>query len=210
MHSVVTPGRGAYDEALLNRNESLFGDLYRWWPEDYARWELQQDAENERIAQWLETGVDPGTVSVEVWQGDGTPSHFALGQNYPNPFNPTTTIQFSIVTPQFTTLKVYDILSREVSVLVNERKSPGSYEIRFDQAGLASGVYFYRLAAGRFVSDSEDGRVEIAIDPIPARSDSYMLIPFDFFRRIAWRPSSRRLFFPHSGGDNSGKTAPCR
>jgi len=137
---------------LMNAGLNGFplGDLYRWWPEDYARWELQQGAENARITQWLETGVDPGTVSVEAFQRDETPSSYALGQNYPNPFNPTTIIQFSIVDPQFTTLKMYDILGREVAVLVNERKEPGRYLVRFDATGLASGVYLYRLTAGRF------------------------------------------------------------
>jgi hypothetical protein len=138
---------------LVNAGMNGFplGDLYRWWPEDYARWELQRDAENARITQWLETGGDPGTVSVEVLHGVGAPSSYALGQNYPNPFNPTTTIQFSIVDPQFTILKVYDILGCEVAVLVNKRMEPGSYEAKFNAAGLSSGVYLFRLTAGNYV-----------------------------------------------------------
>ena len=127
------------------------GDLYRWWPEAYARWELQQDAENGRITQWLETGIDPGTVSVESSHENEAPMSYALAQNYPNPFNPGSTIQFSIADPQFTILKVYDILGREVAVLVNERLKPGNYIVRFDATGLASGVYLCRLTAGKFV-----------------------------------------------------------
>lgn len=141
----------AYTSAILvNAGMSglPLGDLYRWWPEMYTQWELQQDAEYARIAEWLETGTDPDVVSVEVSQGGATPSHYTLEQNYPNPFNHATTIRFSVVDPQFTMLKVYDILGREVSVLVNERKVPGSYTVRFDEAGLASGVYLYRLTAG--------------------------------------------------------------
>jgi len=138
---------------LVNAGMNGFplGDPYRWWPEVCARWELQQNAENARITQWLKTGVDPGTVSVEVLHRDEVPSNYALGQNYPNPFNPATTIQFSIVDPQLTILKAYDILGREVAVLVNERKEPGRYEAKFDAAGLPSGVYLYRLTAGSFV-----------------------------------------------------------
>ena len=73
-----------------------------------------------------------------------------MSQNYPNPFNPETKIKFTI--PQFrnlnsnvVTLKVFDMLGREVSVLVNDRLSPGIYEVTFDGSKLASGLYFYRL-----------------------------------------------------------------
>ena len=79
------------------------------------------------------------------------PAEIALGQNYPNPFNPATTIQFSLPTAGPASLKVYDLLGREVATLLNESKSPGSYEVRFDAARLASGVYLYRLTAGDFV-----------------------------------------------------------
>lgn len=79
-----------------------------------------------------------------------TPTEFALMQNYPNPFNPVTTISYSI--PQLTdvTLKVYDLLGREVVELVNGEKNPGRYEVNFDGTKLSSGVYFYRLTAGSF------------------------------------------------------------
>jgi hypothetical protein len=82
---------------------------------------------------------------------DLAPVEFALLQNFPNPFNPTTTIQFSIVNPKFTIVKVYDILGREVATLVNGRKEPGTYQVTFDARGLASGVYLYRLTAGSYV-----------------------------------------------------------
>lgn len=82
------------------------------------------------------------------------PDHFELSQNYPNPFNPTTTIRFSIPVGTYghTSLRVYDVLGREVRTLVNENLQAGSYETTFDGSGLASGVYFYRLQAGEFVS----------------------------------------------------------
>jgi|GEM_PF-3467662 len=86
---------------------------------------------------------------------------------YPNPCNPATTIQFSIVEPQFATLRVYDLLGREVAVLVNEPKEPGRYTVRFDVSGLASGVYCYilqgrplRLAPGRDPRSGEGSRVQ--------------------------------------------------
>lgn len=93
--------------------------------------------------------TNPNVNSFEVRQ-ENLPTVFALYPNYPNPFNPTTTIKFSIPNPQFVTLKVFDILGREVTTLVNEEKLPGNYEIQFDGSNLPSGVYFYRLQAGSF------------------------------------------------------------
>ena len=73
------------------------------------------------------------------------PSEFALYQNYPNPFNPATTIRFSVPRESFVTLKVYDNTGTLVATLVNESKSAGEHSISFNAAGLASGIYFYRL-----------------------------------------------------------------
>jgi len=96
-------------------------------------------------------------TSVDLLPGN-PPREFALGQNYPNPFNPSTTIQYAIagggdlgLGARKTMLAVYDVLGRQVAMLVNDVKAPGSYEVRFDASGLASGVYLYRLSAGPFV-----------------------------------------------------------
>ena len=80
----------------------------------------------------------------------GVPAAFILQQNYPNPFNPTTTIEFRVPSSGFVSLKVYDILGREVATLVDGWRSPGSYSVTLDGSKLASGVYFYRLQAGSF------------------------------------------------------------
>ena len=77
---------------------------------------------------------------------------YILNQNYPNPFNPLTTIEFSIPKVEFISLKVYDILGKEVSVLVNEERSTGNYKVVFDSIDLPSGVYYYHLRAGAFSS----------------------------------------------------------
>ena len=82
---------------------------------------------------------------------DKYPQQFSLGQNYPNPFNPSTTIKYELPKATRVNLSVFDILGREVSVLVNERMDAGVYEVKFDGSNLASGVYFYRLQAGDFV-----------------------------------------------------------
>ena len=83
---------------------------------------------------------------------DGVPIEFSLNQNYPNPFNPTTTISYDLSANSFVTLKVYDILGREVATLVNERENAGTYSVKFDGSRLASGIYFYRLTAGSYIS----------------------------------------------------------
>jgi len=89
---------------------------------------------------------------VGVTQALTQPKEFLLYQNYPNPFNPTTTIQYTIAEGMYehTSLRVYDLLGREVAVLVYEKKAPGSYKVGFDGAGLPTGVYIYRLNAGQY------------------------------------------------------------
>jgi hypothetical protein len=78
------------------------------------------------------------------------PKVYSLAQNYPNPFNPVTKINFAIPKQGFVTLKVYDVLGREVSTLVNEVKQTGNYSVDFDASYLSSGVYFYRIESGGF------------------------------------------------------------
>ncbi len=102
---------------------------------------------------------------------DGEETSYKLNQNYPNPFNPTTIINYQLSTTGFVSLKVYDILGREVAVLVNEYKTPGNYSVQFNveklhqprQGGgltgatsLPSGVYFYTLS----ISSSADSQTE--------------------------------------------------
>lgn len=79
------------------------------------------------------------------------PADVTLAQNYPNPFNPTTTIKYGLPTSSEVRLSVFDMLGREVSVLVNERMDAGVHDVKFDASGLASGIYLYRLQAGTYV-----------------------------------------------------------
>lgn len=76
---------------------------------------------------------------------------YKLYQNYPNPFNPSTIIKYTIPEAKFVTLKIYDILGKEISTLVNEEKSAGTYEVEFNAKGLSSGMYFYKLESAGFV-----------------------------------------------------------
>ena len=93
----------------------------------------------------------PASVtSVEISQGT-QPEEFTLRQNHPNPFNPSTTIQFTLAKRATVKLTIFDILGREVAVLVHETLDRGSHNVIFEPSDLASGIYFYRLQAGAFV-----------------------------------------------------------
>jgi endo-1,4-beta-xylanase len=99
---------------------------------------------------WMAQYVKDNPVSVSE-SPSMLPAEFELGQNYPNPFNPATVVSSQLSVVSDVRLVIYDVLGREVSVLVNERRSAGTYRDVFDGTGLASGVYFYRLQAGNFV-----------------------------------------------------------
>jgi hypothetical protein len=101
-----------------------------------------------------------GTTAQSVWRrldseitgiqntGMEIPSNYSLSQNYPNPFNPATTISFSLPSQSVVSLKVFDALGREVSILISEELPAGTYAQQWNAEGLASGVYFYRLSVG--------------------------------------------------------------
>jgi hypothetical protein len=89
------------------------------------------------------TGIDE--------EGNGLPAAVSLDHNYPNPFNHSTLLSYQLSVPLNVKLAVYDVIGREVALLVDERKPAGEYRVEFNAAGLASGVYIYRLQAGGFV-----------------------------------------------------------
>ena len=128
------------------------------------RFEINTDYQSE-IKNWL---FSLNSIRIQVASSTGIeninsiPTEFALEQNYPNPFNPTTTIKYSIPAIQtrllggvgngFFTLKIYDILGREIATLVNKEQKPGNYEVQFDATQLTSGVYFYKISSDNFIS----------------------------------------------------------
>jgi len=96
---------------------------------------------------------DPGsTPSTHVTVVNQVPTGYTLAQNYPNPFNPTTTIQFSIAQSEYVNIKVFDMLGREVAVLVSDQLYPGTYTATWTARNVSSGAYAYRMQAGKFVS----------------------------------------------------------
>jgi hypothetical protein len=87
----------------------------------------------------------------EIKTNDKLPKYFTLNQNYPNPFNPSTTIEFDMPNNSEVTLKIFNILGKEVATLASDKLSAGSYSYEWDAVHLASGVYLYRLEAEGFV-----------------------------------------------------------
>lgn len=120
------------------------------------------DATNDELAKnicedinegkMLEAGLIPeSNIVYKLSPGGKLPSNFVLTQNYPNPFNPSTKISFEIPEKGEVSLRVFDLVGREVATLVNKNISKGSYEVEFNATGLPSGIYFYQLRAGNFV-----------------------------------------------------------
>jgi hypothetical protein len=106
--------------------------------------------------KWIGTGYglavfhEGGIVGVKE-RINAIPSQFAIRQNYPNPFNPSTKIRCEIRDLGFITLKVFDVLGREVATLINDVKQPGSYDVEWNAQGVPSGVYFYRIQTLEFI-----------------------------------------------------------
>jgi len=112
--------------------------------------------------KWLATAYDWYSQGVSVYREEGViltslkefnnniTTQYSLSQNYPNPFNPSTTISYSLPQSGWVQLKVYDLLGREVSSLVNEEQSLGNYKVEFNANNFTSGIYFYKLQSGSF------------------------------------------------------------
>ena len=126
----------------VDNNNVLEGAISKWGFDSYGEWEI------------LRVDTKPYPVT-SMGESNAMPTEFQLYHNYPNPFNSNTIIKYSIANYKESydvILLIYDALGNEVATLVNEKKKPGNYEVNFNAASLASGVYFYQLQAGDFVS----------------------------------------------------------
>jgi hypothetical protein len=132
----------AYAEFLRDENGSNGYDWNQWGSKLYASW--QAHGKSQPVVMNTQTVTVQDTISG-VADNLLHPKEFRLEQNYPNPFNPSTNFEFRISSLGFVSLKVYDMLGREIATLVNERKPAGTYTVHFDGSNLPSGLYFYSL-----------------------------------------------------------------
>jgi hypothetical protein len=142
--SDIKPGGTTVQPFTIKVSDQLIHDYFSLKAEVFSYgfkfWEVSNDSA-------VVTGIHEESIKV---------LSFKLEQNFPNPFNPSTTIKYSIPKQSYAILKVYDILGKEVTTLVNEEKPPGNYEVEFhiqqttNNKQLSSGVYFYRIQAGSF------------------------------------------------------------
>ncbi|MEJ2544291.1 MAG: T9SS type A sorting domain-containing protein, partial [Calditrichaceae bacterium] len=129
------------------------GDL-NWFPTEYETWKAQKADEYAYIAGVLDGSITIPPVGIQTTQQE-PPRKFRLQQNYPNPFNPKTVINFTIPKAGKVTLKVYNSLGQQITTLVNKKLGAGQYEYTFNASNLASGIYVYRLEAGKFVHQNK-------------------------------------------------------
>ncbi len=147
-----------YDFDLLKPGESRIHKI-SFWPASsgYLSDEFYYFFKNQHYVLVFQDTIYVDGTGFKDSNSNNLVTDYSLSQNYPNPFNPTTTIKYSIpvetlhiTSLQHVTLKVYDMLGREVATLVNEEKASGNYKLKFDGTNLTSGVYFYRLQSGSF------------------------------------------------------------
>ena len=133
------------DEAFETNNDEFLGDyinIIAYNGKAYPVW-TQTNQFGRNIVMAI---IDESTLDVKLQKIITTST---LNQNYPNPFNPRTIISYEISEKSFVSLKIYDVLGNEITVLVNEEKPAGYYEMEFNAAELSSGIYFYKLNTGR-------------------------------------------------------------
>jgi hypothetical protein len=133
----VASGYASCYDVKWDVNKNLYTQSYYGWTVD--KW-----AFDGTLPTIIVTGVD--------LIGSSIPDRYILSQNYPNPFNPTTMIEFSMPQSGFASLRVYDLLGREIATLLNEEKPAGSFRASFDASHLTSGTYYYVLNAGNFTA----------------------------------------------------------
>ena len=140
-----------YAEDHFYTNNSVQRDLPETEPGEYTIRISATDGQNISAVD-----VEPFSILEEDPTGIYTefnkkPTEYALYKNYPNPFNPSTSIKYSVPENQKVVLKIFDLLGRELSTLVDEEKPAGNYVVEFTGNNLSSGIYFYRMQAGEFI-----------------------------------------------------------
>lgn len=114
-----------------------------------------EDHSYQDVSLWSNTWIGNLWNPTGVEEEGQLVTDYALSQNYPNPFNPATQIKYTLKSNGYVSLKVFDVLGREVAVLVNQEQTVGNHSVQFDARNLSSGIYFYRLESGSFVQTNK-------------------------------------------------------
>lgn len=125
------------------------------WRQDQDAFLIRNNGVERPALEWLRTYVESHEFVSNENISDGMPKHFRLYDNYPNPFNPTTQIQYDLASASDVRIRVFDVIGRQITTLVNAQQSPGTYNVRFDASGLSSGIYFYRIETDSFVATKQ-------------------------------------------------------
>lgn len=145
----------AFNDLIVSFNNFQTTTTYNVWASSWVEITALTTDINEEIYAGLEDGKIrkiSGIILTDIDEEPvNSPTQYKLSQNYPNPFNPSTSIQYAISSRQFVTLKVFNVLGKEVATLVNEYRDAGTYETEFNAGKLSSGVYYYQLKAGAFM-----------------------------------------------------------
>lgn len=145
LDSVLSIKSGKIDSIIaswgVQTNDSLRG---RWLVMAYTQLDSLMSATNHFIT-FIRSIIGVKNISTEI------PKEFFISQNYPNPFNPITKVKFGVPKSSLVKLTIYDILGREIALLVNQKLEPGTFEVDWNAADFPSGVYFYRIEAEDFV-----------------------------------------------------------
>jgi hypothetical protein len=155
--AVYTPTLGhriAIDFSVNDNDGKAFNPGEPWNARDgiLAYSPFNDDNSWQDMWRWTHTWVGPQWNPTSVRQDETIARQFELSQNFPNPFNPTTSIRYALPNAGFVSLKVYDILGREVMTVVNEYQTEGTYNVNLDASTLSSGMYVYALESGSFSS----------------------------------------------------------
>ncbi|MGH7598230.1 MAG: FG-GAP-like repeat-containing protein, partial [bacterium] len=138
---------------LGNTNHATQRPLLRLTPGRTYYWSVQAVDHNFAGSPFAPEQQFVAGVSTSVHEpANALPKAYSLSQNWPNPFNPVTSVQYAVISEQFVSLKVYDVMGKEVATLLNAKQPAGYYRVTFDGRGLASGVYLLHLRAGSFVA----------------------------------------------------------
>jgi hypothetical protein len=144
----------SWGQIVLQRNK-LDGVIWYTWDQsstDYSSWLSKDRYDSIGADRWsVVTTLSSYLTVTDVRERNAEPTKFSLSQNFPNPFNPTTQVDFRISKFGFVSLKVFDVLGREVATLADGEHQPGAYQVSFNAAHLSSGVYVYQLRVGTFV-----------------------------------------------------------